>query len=114
MDTLQIIALIVIALIILAVIIVFRESIALTLEAWGIRLGLKAKNRTARPLSKPTPPAPAGVRVEGFESGGDILIEEGRVHDPTGTGIEAKDLKAKGGILIGKGESGGPKASPPA
>jgi hypothetical protein len=124
MDTLSVIALIVIALIILAVIIAFRKKISLTLKAWGIDLGLQAENYKPEPApAKPAQPAPpppaspqpAGVRAEGLEAAQDIYIEEGRAADSTGVGIEAKELKAKkGSILIGKGESGGPKATPPA
>jgi hypothetical protein len=59
-----------------------------------------------------TPP-PAGVDVKGLESRkGGISIEEGR--SQTGPGIKAEDLSADGDILIGKGESGDPKAPPPA
>ena len=114
MDTLSVIALIVVALVILAVIIAFRKKISLTLKAWGIDLGLEAENPVPRPLTQPTIPPPAGVRVEKLESvTGDIVIEEGIAHNPSGTGIEAKDLKAQKDLLIGKGESGDPKAGPP-
>lgn len=123
MDTLSVVALIVIALIILAVIIAFRKKISLTLKAWGIDLGLQAENyKPEQTQTSPTPPIPpslvppqpAGVRAEGLEAAEDIYIEEGRAGE-TGVGIEAKELKAKkGSILIGKGESGDPKANPPA
>jgi hypothetical protein len=121
MDTLSVIALIIIALIILAVIIAFRQKISLTLKAWGIDLGLKAENyQPDHPKDKPTqlappPPQPAGTRLENIEStGGGIYAEGGHAHDPTGVGLEAKNVKAKGDVIFGQGESGDPKANPPA
>jgi hypothetical protein len=124
MDTLSVITLIVIALVILAVIIAFRKRISLTLKGLGFDLGVEAENykpestpaKPAQPAPPPAAPAqPAGVRAEGLEAAEDIYIEEGRTADSTGVGIEAKELKAKkGSILIGKGESGDPKANPPA
>jgi hypothetical protein len=53
------------------------------------------------------------VRVRDLESGKGISIEGGHTHDPKGVGIEAENLKAEDDILIGKGESGDPKAQPP-
>ena len=114
MDTLSVIALIVVALIILAVIIAFRHKISLTLKGWGFDFGVKAENPAPQPPIQPPTPPPAGVRAEKLESTtGDIVIEEGITHNPSGTGIEARELKAKKDILIGKGQSGGPKAPPP-
>lgn len=114
MDTLSVIALIVIALVILAVIIAFRQKISLTLKGLGFDLGLSGENPAPQPpLQAITPPPAAGVDVEGLKSRkGGIVIEEGR--SQTGPGIKARDVNADGDILIGKGESGDPKAPPPA
>ncbi|MCK6628942.1 MAG: hypothetical protein L6R45_27655 [Anaerolineae bacterium] len=115
MDTLSVIALIIIALVILAVIIAFRQKVSLTLKGLGFDLGLSGENAAPRPPARPAAPPPAGVRAEKLEStAGDIVIEEGTAHNPSGIGIDARDLKAKKDILIGKGESGDPKAPPPA
>lgn len=113
MDTLSVIALIVIALVILAVIIAFRQKISLTLKGLGFDLGLSGENPAPRQPARPAAPPPAGVEVKGLEARkGGIVIEEGR--SQTGPGIKAEDLSADGDILIGKGQSGDPKAPPPA
>jgi hypothetical protein len=41
-----------------------------------------------------------------------LLIEEGR--SETGPGIDVEGVEVKDDIVIGKGESGAPKADPPA
>ena len=120
MDTLSVIALIVIALVILAVIIAFRKKISLTLKAWGIDLGLAAENyqpdqAKVKPTPLAPPPPPAGMRLENIEStAGGVYAEGGHAHDPSGVGLEAKNIKAPGDVIFGQGESGDPKAPPPA
>ena len=122
MDTLSVIALIIIALIILALIFAFRKKISLTLKGWGIDLGVEAENhKPEQNQVKPTPPAPpapvqpAGMCLENIESTeGGVYAEGGHAHDPTGVGLEAKNVKAKDDLIFGRSESGDPKANPPA
>lgn len=122
MDTLQVIALIVVALVIVAVIIAFRKRLAISGKKGDMEFTLEAENETRPGQSRPAKPAPvpvspsqpAGVRVEDLKSGKGILIEGGTAHDPKGVGIEAKKLTADEDIIIGPGQSGDPKAQPPA
>jgi hypothetical protein len=112
MDTLQVVALIVIALVILAVIIRYRRKLAFVLEFFGIKLDVRAEDQAG---PKPAPPPPAGVRARDLTSGeGGIYVEGGHAHHPGGIGADLANLDAKGDIIIGKSESGDPKARPPA
>jgi hypothetical protein len=107
MDTLQVVALIVVALVIVAVIIAYRHKLALVLQIFGFKLDVQAENEATQ-----APVAPAGVSVTEAEStAGGLLVEEGR--SETGPGVEVKQVKVKDDIIIGKGESGSPKANPP-
>jgi len=116
-DTLQLIALIIVALIILAVIIAYRRKLKVALKFLGLDLDVEAENEPAPTQQTEEPPAapPAGVDIEGAKSsGGGIYVGSGRTADPAGTGVRITDADVAGDIMVDEGESGDPKADPPA
>ena len=116
MDTLFVVALIVVVLLILAVIIAYRHKLAFVLDFFGIKLNVQAENEPANIETKSSAtPSPAGVDIEGVKSsGGGLYVGSGRTADPAGTGVRIKDADVADDIIVDSGESGDPKAGPPA